>query len=132
MYTVLEAHHRFNTDAVQGLLTLIGKVYLHHPTLMTALSRPGIASIARITIVAWQRHYSHLQERYQQRLGGDVDPPEVPSWMQRLRQKLDLPIIDPTPAMAQEPGVDVSELLPMNFDFDLIDWNFWENSHAGP
>jgi hypothetical protein len=97
---------------------------------MTAFSRSDIASIARITIVAWQRHYEHLQQRYQQR--HDAEPPEIPAWMQQLRRKLDLPEIEATPAMALEPVVDINELLPMDFDFDVIDWNFWESSHARP
>lgn len=39
----------------------------------------------------------------------------------------------PTPALdatAQEPAIDASQLLPLDFDFDVIDWTFWENWHV--
>ena len=134
VYIILEAHHRFDNDTVEELWLLIGKVHAHHPTLMTAVSRPDIASIARITMVAWQRRHAYVQQRYQQRCNTNLlNEPEVPSWVQELRQKLDLPQVDPMPApdaTAREPAFDASQLLPLDFDFDVIDWKFWETSHA--
>jgi hypothetical protein len=134
VYIILEAHHRFDNDTVEELWLLIGKVYIHHPTLMTAASRPDIACIARITLVAWQRRHTHVQQRYQQRRNTDlVNELEVPSWVRELRQKLDLPHVDRMPAQdatAPEPTFDASQLLPLDFDFDVIDWTFWETSRA--
>jgi hypothetical protein len=133
VYIILEAHHRFDNDTVEDLWLLIGKVYVHHFTLMTAASGPDIASIARITVVAWQRRHTYVQQRYQQHPNTDLlNESEVPSWVQELRQKLDLPEVDPAPApdaTAREPAIDASQLLPLDFDFDVIDWTFWENSH---
>ena len=133
VYIVLEAHHRFDNDTVvEDLWSLIGKVYVHHSALMRAISRPDIASIARITLVAWQRRHTYLQQR-----GRTIDllnQSEVPSWIQELRQKLEpLDFVNPMPASdatAQQPTVDDNgQILPPDFNFDVIDWAFWENSH---
>jgi len=134
VYIILEAHHRFDNDTVEDLWLLIGKVYVHHSTLMTAISGPDIAAIARITVVAWQRRQTYVQQQYQQRRNTHLlNESEVPSWVQELRQKLNCPEVDPTPApdtTAQEPAIDPNQLLPLDFDFDVIDWTFWENLHV--
>lgn len=55
---------------------------------------------------------------------------EPPEWIVELRRKLDLPDIDSVLApnsAAGEPTMDVSQLLPLDFDFDMIDWSVWED-----
>lgn len=100
---------------------------------MTAVNHPDIASIVRITLVAWQRHHSYIRQRGQQ--GRNFDPPnepEPPPWILELRRNFDLPEAVSTFAPdlnAQEPVIDAGQLLPPDFDFDLIDWSFWENPH---
>lgn len=132
MYIILEAHHRFDDDAVVDLWSLIGRVYVSHPRLMVAVHHPDIASIVRITLVAWQRHYTHIQQRDQQRHNLNLlEQSEPPSWILELRRKFDPTEVDSTLApdsTAQEPAVDTSQLLPPDFDFDSIDWSFWENA----
>lgn len=133
MYVILEAHHRFDNDAVVDLLSLIGKVYIHHPTLMTAVSHPDIASIAQITLAAWQKHHTYAQQQYQQRHDTRLlNESELPVWVQELQRKFDLPEVNPEPApdrVVRESAIGASQLLPLDFDFDSINWSFWENLH---
>lgn len=133
MYIILEAHHRFDDDAVTELWSLIGRVYVNHPKLMIAVHHPDVASIVRITLVAWQRHYAHIRQRCQQRHNVDLlDESEPPPWILELRRKFDLPEVNSAfapDATAGEPAIDASQLLPPDFDFDSIDWSFWENQH---
>lgn len=136
MYIILEAHHRFEDDAVADLWSLIGRVYLHHPKLMTAVHHPDIASIVQITLAAWLKRYMHIRQRHQQSQQrhrvDSLNESEPPPWIQELRQKFDLPEVDSTSAAdptAREPAIDASQLLTPDFDFDLIDWSFWENSN---
>ncbi len=98
---------------------------------MTAVHHPDINSIVQITLVAWQRRHAHIRQRCQQRhtvdLSNESDPPP---WIQELRRKFDLPEVNPISApdsTAREPAFDPSQLLPPDFDFDSIDWSFWEN-----
>jgi len=130
VYIILEAHHRFDDDAVADLWSLIGRVYINHPRLMTAVHHPDIASIVRITLVAWERRYTHILQRCHN--VGLLNESEPPPWILELRRKFDLPEVNSTLApdsTALEPAMDVSQLLPPDFDFDSIDWSFWENSH---
>ena len=100
---------------------------------MFAVHHPDIASIVRITLVAWQRHYAHIRQRGQQGYNGDLsNEPEPPQWILELRRKFDLPEVNSTFApdlTAQEPAIDADQLLPPEFDFDSNDWSFWENPH---
>lgn len=49
-----------------------------------------------------------------------------------LRRNFDLPeassIFAPD-LIAREPAIDADQLLSPDFDFDSIDWSFWENPH---
>jgi hypothetical protein len=96
---------------------------------MTAAHRPDIASIARITLVAWQKRYAYTQERYQRRATiGITYELEPPSWIIELRRNFDLPDIssaDTPESMSSEPVADASQLLPQDFGFDTMDWSFW-------
>lgn len=103
---------------------------------MTAVHHPDIASIVQITLAAWQRRYMRLRQRHQrsqQRLSVELlSESETPLWIQELRQKFDLPELESTFAAdptARDPAIDTSQLLPPGFDFDAIDWSFWENSN---
>ena len=133
MYIILEAHHRFDDDSVADLWSLIGRVYINHPRLMIAVHHPDLASIVHITLVAWQRRHTHIRQQCQQRHNfNQLKESESPPWILELRRKLDLPEVNSTLApdsTAQEPAIDASQLLPPDFDFDLIDWSFWENPH---
>lgn len=133
VYIILEAHHRFDDDAVANLWSLISRVYVIHPSLINAVHRPDIASIARITLVAWQRRYAHIQQQCQQRHNFDLlNESQPPPWILELRRKFELPDVDSTlgaDSTEREPVIDASQLLPLDFDFDLIDWSFWEDPH---
>ena len=123
VYIILEAHHRFDSDAVMDLWSLVGRVYVNHPTLMTAASRSDIAPIARITLAAWWR--LHMMN--------ESTPP--PQWIQGLLQKSHLPEIalksGSSTVERQHRSNDNQDCL-LDFDFDLIDWSFWENLHLEP
>ena len=126
MYVILEAHHRFMDDDVANLWTLIGRVYLGHPKLMTAVHHPDVVSIVQMTLAAWQIRHTHMQQ--QRRQVQDVDmlnATETPPWIVELRRNFNIPEEQSTHApdsTATEPAVDFSQL-----DFDLIDWSVWED-----
>ncbi|GAB7354459.1 hypothetical protein MBLNU459_g4942t2 [Dothideomycetes sp. NU459] len=143
VYIILEAHHRFGSDTVADLWSLIGKVYVCHPPLMAATSRPDIASIARMTLVAWQRRQARVPQHNQQRYNTDLlNESEPPPWIQELSRKIapvdadpkpapDAPAREPMAAAAAAPAT-ASHPLPLeidfDFDFDMIDWSFWDKS----
>lgn len=111
-------------DDVANLWTLIGRVYLGHPKLMTAIHHPDVVSIVQMTLVAWQRRYTHVQQQCQ-----DVDmldATETPPWIVELRRDFNIPEELATHAPT-EPAVDFSQLLPPDFDFDSIDWSVWQD-----
>ena len=122
VYIILEAHHRYDSDAVVELWSLLGRVFINHPTLMTAASRSDIAPIARITLAAWWRQHLRDESR------------SPPQWIKELRQKSHLPEIDPRSGSlaAGHPRTnDDHQGCPtdLDFDFDLIDWSFWDTLH---
>lgn len=127
MYIVLEAHHRYDTDAVEDLWSLISRFYAVHPKLKTAVQSPDIVATVRITLVAWQRRQAYVQHRSQQWQVGSIDD-SPPAWISELCQKFELPEISSMSAPVQVPVLDTSQLLPFDFDFDSIDWSFWEDS----
>ncbi len=96
---------------------------------MTAAHRPDIASIARITLAAWQKRYAYTQERYQRDATVSImNKSKPPSWIIELRRNFDLPDIssaDAPESMSSEPVADANQLLPQDFDFDTMDWSFW-------
>ena len=126
MYIILEAHHRFDNDAVADLWSLIRRVYAIHPELTTAIHRPEIAHIAHIALAAWQRRDEYLRQQRDFDLQSEY---ESPQWILDLRRKFDVPhgnesfATDPA---EQRPAIDASQLLPLDFDFDSIDWSFWD------
>lgn len=129
MYIILEAHHRYNDDAVEVLWSLISRVYAVHPKLNKAAAyTPDIMATVRITIAAWQKRHSYVQHMSHHSSNGSVPP----TWISALCEKFDLPevgsISAPDSMMVQEPMIDTSQLLPFDFDFDLMDWSFWEES----
>ena len=129
MYIILEAHHRFADDAVVDLWSLIGRIYAIHPKLMHAVHRPDIAPIVQITLAAWQKRYAHLQQRFQHSSPTDpLNEPSPPPWLSELRRKFEPPAATSTlapDATVREPVGAASPLLPLNFDFDSIDWSLW-------
>lgn len=133
MYIISEAYRRFDDDVVVDLWSLISKVLVSQPKLMVAVHQPDNAAIVRITLVAWQRRHAHIRRRCQQRHCVDLpNEPESPPYILEFRREYDLPEVIPifTPdATASEPVADAGQLLPPDFDFDSIDWSFWENSN---
>ena len=86
---------------------------------MTAIHHPDIVSIVRMTLVAWERRINHLRQQHN---GANVG--ESPSWIQELRRNFDLPEV-PTQAPDPTTAMEMSPLLPPDFDFDSIDWSVW-------
>lgn len=155
VYMILEAHHRPSEAITNDLWPLISIIYSVHPTLGTAIHHPDITCIVRITLAAYQKRHVYILEQYRQRntnhnihgqsnsltvSGSGSDPemePQPPQWIQDLKQKFNLSDMtefstlfpEPTTA-AREPGIDDPRegLLPPDFDFDMIDWKFWENA----
>ncbi|MCJ1476236.1 hypothetical protein MMC13_004902 [Lambiella insularis] len=134
-YIILEAYHRYNDDIVMNLWSLIGRIYAIHPMMTSALQRPDIASIVQLTLVAWQRRQTFAQQRSQQRYDANsLNECQPPSWILELRRKLDLPEVNLIPKPDSAMGESVADeipLLPLDFDFDSIDWSFWENQYLG-
>ena len=118
-------------DDVANLWTLIGRVYLGHPKLMTAVHHPDVVSIVRMTLVAWQRRHTHMQQQCQQPQDVDMlSATETLPWIVELRRNFNIPEEQPTHApdsTAKETAVDFSQLLPPDFDFDSIDWSVWQD-----
>ena len=129
MYVVLEAHHRFDNEAVGDLWSLIHRVYTIHPELSTGTRRAEAATVARITLAAWQRHDAHNRQHEM-----DVDEPyERPEWIVELCQNFNLPQPDTTLATdsaMQESAFDANQLLPVDFDFDVFDWAVWDEAYS--
>jgi hypothetical protein len=131
VYIILEAHHRYDDDAVEDLWSLIGRVYTVHPKIMVAVHNPDITATVRITLVAWQRRHAYLQhgsqDRHRVNPSNDCVPP---AWISELCQKFDLPEVcsafSPNSTM-QKSVIDANQLLPFEFDFELMDWSFWED-----
>lgn len=132
MYVILEAHHRYDDDAVEDLWSFISRVYAVHPKLIVAAQNPDVIATVRITLVAWQRRHAYVQQRSQHCHRVDSSNDSVPpAWISELCQKFDLPEASsmfPPDSTMQEPVIDTSQLLPFDFDFDSMDWSFWEDS----
>jgi hypothetical protein len=132
VYVILEAHHRYDDDAVDDLWSLIGRVYVVHPKLMVAVHNPDIITTVRITLIAWQRRQTYKQHRSNHCQCVDSSNDSVPpAWISELCQKFDLPEVSSTFAaesMVQEPVIDTSQPSHFDFDFESMDWSFWENS----
>jgi hypothetical protein len=127
VYIILEAHHRFEDDAVADIWSLIRRVYEFHPELTTAVHRPEIVSVARITVAAWQRRHAYImcQQRNNVDLSGDYEPPQ---WISEVCRKFDFPLVNTAFAASStthEYPFDTGQLLLSDFDFDSIDWSFW-------
>lgn len=121
VYVVLEAHQRSSEPQAVDLWNLIGRVYEVHPDLMTAVNRPEADFIARITVSAWQKHALEMRQQ-----SSDATL-ETPEWIQQLCYNFNLPLAEPsTPHDTQSIGSDLGQLLPIDFDFDMIDWSAWE------
>ena len=127
MYLVLEAHQRYDDHRVVDLWSLIGRVYDAHPDLMTAANRPEVTFIARITVAAWQKY--DIQMRQQRSGMHGAIAMETPEWIRQLCYNFNLPLADSSATIlevAQSFSSDPAQLLSTNFDFDMIDWSFWE------
>ena len=102
-----------------------------------------------ITLAAYHKRHVYILEQYRQcntnsltesRSGyGPELEPQPPQWIQDLKQKLKLSertepstlFPEPTAAASESIADDAGEgLLPsdFDFDFDMIDWKFWENA----
>lgn len=128
MYVVLEAHHRFDNDDVENLWSLIGRVYLGHPKIMTAVHHPDVISIVQMTLAAWQRRHTYILQKDHNFMGASHSV--TPSWITELRQRFNMPEEHPTVAPAStagEPIVDVDQFLNPEIDFDSINWSVWED-----
>ncbi|GAM82431.1 hypothetical protein ANO11243_004110 [Dothideomycetidae sp. 11243] len=111
VYILVEAERRAMSPGARGLWMLIDRVCKLHPKLTTAIGRSEVASIARITILAWRARDQHLRQQ---------DAHEDKPWCVGIFEDLlgtsnDAPVPDLT--------VVDDEL---SFDFDLIDWSAWE------
>ena len=113
VYIVIEAHHRAATAEAATLWTLINKVCELHPTLTTAVGRPEVYAIARLIVLAWQQRQDCLQERQEQA--------EKPWCVGELERAL-----KPPPSDGESSKSVVQDLGLLDFDFDLIDWSYWE------
>lgn len=158
VYIILEAHHRSSDDdaIITDLWALISNIYSIHPTLTTAIHHPDITFIVRMTLAAYRKRHIYILEQYRQHYnhtktsnesssinvsetGREPEmEPQPPEWILDLRQKFNPPdsVVDSSTGLATglEPASvpndnDKSEgLLPPDFDFDMIDWSFWENA----
>lgn len=127
VYIILEAHSRFDSDAVEELWSLITKVYAVHPNLMTATHRSDITAVARITLAAWQKRHTHLLQQSRRDGMEDLSTADSPPWIQELRRNFNIQDTSATIMTDQTPAVDDDLFLPLDFDFDSIDWSFWED-----
>ncbi|KAK8859869.1 Transcription factor vrtR1 [Apiospora arundinis] len=134
VYVLLECHHRFDQAEVADLWSLVGRLHSVHPQLHTAVDRHEVASVARITIAAWQKHATHVQQQQ------DVEF-EQPQWVLDLYRNFGHPPAAEEAARSivadtksQEPPADASQLAEFDFDLDMFDWSVWEemNKNAGP
>ncbi|KAJ4286310.1 hypothetical protein N0V90_013344 [Kalmusia sp. IMI 367209] len=127
VYVILEVHQRYDDQNVVDLWSLIGRVYDVHPDLMTAVNRPEVIFIARITVAAWQNY--DIQMRQQRSGVHSGIAMENPEWIRQLCYNFNLPLTDSSASVeeiAQSFNSDPSYSLPANFDFDMIDWSSWE------
>ncbi len=133
VYLVLEAYQRYDKHEVVDLWNLIGRVYNVHPNLMTAVDRPEVTFLARITVAAWQKYYVHMRQQNSSESG--ANPIGTPEWIRQVCYNFHLPLTDPSVATedaAQPFDFDPAQLLPLDFDFDMIDWSSWEALLQGP
>ncbi|KAL1612090.1 hypothetical protein SLS60_000313 [Paraconiothyrium brasiliense] len=127
VYVILEAHQRSGEPQVEDIWSLIGRVFESHPDLMTAVNRPEVDFIARITVAAWQKYEIELRQQ-RSAIPGAIAI-ETPEWIRRLCHNFNLPLTDPsatTEEAAETFSSDPAQFLPENFDFDIIDWSAWE------
>ena len=115
VYIVIEAHHRAATIEASTLWMLINKVCELHPTLTTALGRPEVFAIARLIVLAWQQRQDYLQQRQEQL--------EKPWCVNELEHGLKPPSLDRS---GSDSAVGDLGSLGFDFDFDSIDWSYWE------
>ena len=116
---------------------LVRRLHEVHPQLKTAVDRNEVASVARITIAAWQRYAAHAQKQQQQ--SGTF---EQPQWITELCQNFGCSLAAeaaPTTAVAAvdaetQEQEDAGQLAGIDFDLDMFDWSIWEqvNNNAGP
>jgi hypothetical protein len=132
VYLILEAHQRYDNHQVGDLWSLISRVYDVHPDLMTAVNRPEVTFIARITVAAWQKYDIEMRE---QRSGGHgAIAIETPEWIRQLCYNFNLPPTDSLATIgeiAPSFNSDPAQLLSTNFDFNMIDWSSWEALFSG-
>lgn len=124
MYIILEAHQRSGEAEVAELWDLIRRVYENHCDLMTAVTRPDAEFLARITVAAWQNYDLEMRQR---RSGAAVM--ETPEWVRQLCHNFNLPIMGSSATDEQYAQSIPDDLLPANFDFDIIDWSAWDAMH---
>lgn len=86
-----------------------------YPKLTTAINRPEVYAIARLTLLAWQQRQECLQ--------GQQLEVRKPWCVEQLEQALSVKKSAEN-ADQQNLAVDMESL--EDFDFDMIDWSFWE------
>ncbi|KAL5420897.1 hypothetical protein PMIN04_006074 [Paraphaeosphaeria minitans] len=124
VYIILEAHHRSGEPEVADLWDLIRRVYENHPDLMTAVTRPEVDFLARITVAAWQKDDLGMRQHRP-----DVVATETPEWIRQLCHNFNLPVIDPSTTTEEYAQSLNGDLLPPDFDFDIVDWSAWDALH---
>lgn len=124
VYIILEAHQRSSEHQVANLWDLIRRVYENHPDLMTAVTRPEVDFLARITVAAWQKYDVEVRQQRP-----DAVAMETPEWIRQLCHNFSLPVIDASTTADEAAKSLNGDLLPPDFDFDIIDWSAWEAMH---
>ncbi|KAK7959112.1 Zn2/Cys6 DNA-binding protein [Apiospora aurea] len=136
VYVLLECHHRFDQPEVVDLWDLVRRLHDVHPQLRSAVDRHEVASVARITIAAWQKYAVHAQQQQQQ-----DETFEHPQWVLELCQNFGFsPAAEVAPTAAavasteSQEQEDISQFRGIDFDLDMFDWSIWEelNKNAGP
>jgi hypothetical protein len=118
VYIVIEAHHRAATREAEGLWQLIGKVCEVHPKLMTAVHFPEVSAVARLAVLAWKQR----RENWEKGTSGvelTEKGLETPWYIDVFQRMLDGGKESEEAGEAAVGGLE-------DFDFDLIDWDFWE------
>jgi hypothetical protein len=130
IYIILESHARYKDPQSQVLWELIDKVCTLQPQLSSAaIGFPEIYAVARLVDQAWRKREgsNDLTENERQSSLQITKP----SCVTRFEKALGIEnSTTEANGVGDQEGLD-KELHEMEeFDFDLIDWSFWENGAA--
>jgi len=111
VYILIETYHRAATSEAVSLWKLVNRVCELHPRLSTATEYPEVYAVAHLVLRAWQHREEYLQAQQK-----DVEKP----WcVMKFTSALSAP--DESTFNTTNGLDDLAD-----FDFDLIDWSFWE------